>query len=348
MQEATWSSPAFSSLTETGMMQTILKVLNRMLDHLVCAGLQAFQRKIRKPILVGAEQYGRVGNRLYLGAHLIAWAHRRNALLLHPGVHDYEDLFEGTCRDALVRYPEPREPLCLPPAPKAMLRQSIDRLSIYFLNREHSTFQTLDLQPEGPDIAKTTFFDDLTAKPVNFIRGFIYDNTCTHIVDAYPEIRHHYRPRQCYLPAIECPIRNLRMACDLVLGIVIRHGDFKSWQGGKFFFATTEYVQFMDECTDLLPDKKIGFFIASDEEQDPNLFEHHTFHFRAGHPVENLYTLAACDGMLAAESSFTGWSQYYGNVPVWFMRRDSDRDSFRKMLDNALQKAAGRKQGQAA
>ena len=102
-----------------------------------------------------------------------------------------------------------------------------------------------------------------------------------------------------------------------MLGIVIRQGDFKSWQGGKFYFSTQEYVQFMDACVEYLPDKNIGFFIASDEDQDPDHFEAHQHFFRSGHPIENLYTLAACDGMIAAESSFTGWSQYYGNCLLY-------------------------------
>ena len=328
-------------------MKYLFKTLNYLLDRLVAKLLQAYQVKIGKPLIIGAEQYGRIGNRLYLGAHLVAWAKKKNALLLHPGFHDYENLFAATCYDALVRFPEPKAPLRLPPRPKKMLRLSLDRLSIRFLNQEHKIFQTLDLQPGGLNIAANGVLDQVTARPINFIRGFIYNNTCTHIVDAFPEIKNHYRPRRCYIPLIESPINNLRETCDLVLGIVIRHGDFKSWRGGEYFFPTDEYIQFMDQCVALLEDIRIGFFIASDEEQDPSLFEHHTFHFRAKHPLENLHSLAACDGMIAAASSFTGWAQYYGSVPVWHIRKDEDQSSLRQMLDHAIQKAKDRQEGSA-
>jgi hypothetical protein len=332
----------FSSPIEAFRMKHLFKTLNYLLDRLVAILLHAYQQKIGKPLIIGAEQYGRIGNRLYLGAHLVAWAQKKNALLLHPGFHDYEDLFAATCCDALVRFPERKEPLRLPLAPKKMLRLSLDRLSIRFLNQEHKIFQTLDLQPGGLNIAANGFLDQVTARPINFIRGFIYNNTCTHIVDALPEIKNHYRPKRCYIPLIESPINNLRETCDLVLGIVIRHGDFKSWRGGEYFFPTEEYIQFMDQCVALLKDIRIGFFIASDEEQDATLFEHHTFYFRAGHPLENLHSLAACDGMIAAASSFTGWSQYYGGVPVWHIRKDGDRNSLQQMLDHAIEKAHDR------
>jgi hypothetical protein len=292
----------FSSPIEAFRMKHLFKTLNYLLDRLVAILLHAYQQKIGKPLIIGAEQYGRIGNRLYLGAHLVAWAL----------------------------------------APKKMLRLSLDRLSIRFLNQEHKIFQTLDLQPGGLNIAANGFLDQVTARPINFIRGFIYNNTCTHIVDAFPEIKNHYRPKRCYIPLIESPINNLRETCDLVLGIVIRHGDFKSWRGGEYFFPTEEYIQFMDQCVALLKDIRIGFFIASDEEQDATLFEHHTFYFRAGHPLENLHSLAACDGMIAAASSFTGWSQYYGGVPVWHIRKDGDRNSLQQMLDHAIEKAHDR------
>ena len=329
-------------------MKHMLKILNYLLDRLVAKFLQIYQQKIGKPLIIGAEQYGRIGNRLYLGAHLVAWAQKKNAQLLHPGFHDYEDLFSATCVDALVRFPESKEPLRLPPVPKKILRISLDRLSIRFINQEHQIFQTLDLQPDGLNIAANDFLDQVTARPINFVRGFIYNNTCTHIVDAFPEIKNHYRPKSCYNSLIENPINELREKCDLVLGIVIRHGDFKSWRGGEYFFSTDEYVQFMDKCENLIEDTHIGFFIASDEEQDPSLFEHHQYHFRAGHPVENLHSLAACDGMIAAESSFTGWSQYYGNVPVWHIRKDRSQSSLQQMLYRAMQKAKDRQTGRAA
>ena len=322
-----------------------MKLVNILIERIVKLWLLNLHKSCGKPLLIGAEPYGRIGNRLYLGAHLIAWAQRCNAVLIHTGFHDFEHHFEGTYQDALIRFPEPSQPIRFPRIPKRLASQAIGRLSVRYLRSSTTSFQTIDLQPDAPDIAKESFWNLLTTKPITFIRGFVYNNTCTHIVDSYKVIRDHYRPRNSYRPSIDEPINRLRADSDLVLGIVIRHGDFKSWQGGKFYFSTQEYVQLMDTCVEYLPDKNIGFFIASDEDQDPDHFEAHQHFFRSGHPIENLYTLAACDGMIAAESSFTGWSQYYGNVPTWHVRRENTSTSLPEMLKNALEKAAKRKQG---
>ena len=319
------------------------KNLNVGIDWCTCALLHAFQRKKGRPLLIGASQFGRIGNRLYLGAHLIAWAKKKDAILLNPGFHDYENLFEGTYRDALVRFPEPSEPLRLQSGCKEFLRQSIERISIRLLNRESPVFQTIDLRPEGPDIADPTFVDRLIARPVTFIRGFVYNNTCRYIVDAYPSIQRYFRPRRDLLPAIEEPINNLRGQVDVVLGVVIRHGDFKSWQGGQFYHESEDYIQLMDQAVTALKGKRVGFFIASDEDQNPALFAHHTFYFRSGHPAENLCALASCDGMIAAESSFTGWSQYYGQVPVYHISRNLDSNKLQQMAQTALEKSRARR-----
>ena len=65
-----------------------------------------------KPLIVGAEKYGRIGNRLYLGAHLVAWAKKTGAELLNLGFMTV-DLFEATYKDALCRFPESNQPILI-------------------------------------------------------------------------------------------------------------------------------------------------------------------------------------------------------------------------------------------
>ena len=317
----------------------VSKVFNRCVDQFTCQLLLAYQKRARKPILVGAEKYGRIGNRLYLGSHLVAWAKKTGAELLNPGFHGCEEWFEATCRDALCRYPEPTVPLPMPRGFKGILGASIDRASIRFTQNPTLNFQTIDLQPSGPDIGAPRFKSALVAKPVTFIRGFIYDNTQPDIAEEHPAIHHFYRPRQYYVAGIDGPIRELRKTNDVILGIVIRHGDFKTWRGGEFYFETQDYVELMDRAVQHLAPRKVGFFIASDEEQSQGEFQGHRYFFRSGHPVENLGSLSLCDGLLAAESSFTGWAQYYGRVPTFHISKEINPLRLREILDGAASKA---------
>jgi len=315
------------------------KVFNRCLDEITCWLLLLYQRFVGKPLLISAEKYGRIGNRLYLASHLVAWSRKVGVELLNLGVHDYEDLFEGTYQDGLCRYPEPAMPLPMSKGFKALAFQSVERIAIRLLRQSSRRFQSIDLLPEAPRIGAPDFKLSLVAKPVTFIRGFIYDNSLPDIAEEHPAIKRYFRPRKNYLPDITQPIQELRKVSDVVLGIVIRHGDFKTWRGGEFYFETADYVRLMDRAVEYLAPRKVSFFIASDEIQPPEDFQQHLHFFRAGHPIENLGALALCDGMLAAHSSFTGWSQYYGTVPTFHIARDLDHSQLYQVLDSAVAKA---------
>ena len=314
------------------------KISNRCLDFLVSLWLLGYQRRVGKPLLVGAEKYGRIGNRLYLAAHLVSWAKKTSAELLNLGFHDCEDLFEATCRDALCRFPESAQPILMSRGFKKLLCDSISRISIRHIQTTSSVFQTIDLKPSGPSIGNPNFKKLLVGKRVNFVRGFIYDNSQPDIAEEHPVIHRYFRPRKKYIEGIESPVFELRKKNDIVLGVVIRHGDFKTWRNGEFYFETSEYVRLMDRAVEYLAPIKTGFFIASDEEQPREPFGKHCYYFRAGHAVENLGSLSLCDGMLAASSSFSGWSEYYGKVPTYQISKKEDLQWLEKTLDRSLKK----------
>ena len=315
------------------------RFFNLCLDEVVRNLLSLYQKQVGCSLLVGAEKYGRIGNRLYLGAHLVAWAKKTGSQLLFPGFHDCEHFFQATSKDALCRYPEPLNPLLLSEGFKRMLQQSIDRISLRVLAKPTSRFQTIDLQPSGPDIARADFPKSLTAKPITFIRGFIYDNSLPDIAEEIETVRHHFRPKQEYRAGIHEPIQLLRKQSDIVLGVVIRHGDFKTWRNGEFYFDTSDYVKLMEKAVAYLNPASVGFFIASDDEQPSGSFDQFTHFFREGHPIENLGALSLCDGLLAANSSFTGWSQYYGSVPTLHISRSIKTSELELVLNQAVCKS---------
>ena len=112
-----------------------------------------------------------------------------------------------------------------------------------------------------PQLRGSEFKKHLVKKPVNFIRGFIFDNAQPDIAEEHPFIHHYFRPRKKkYVHSIENPISELRKKNDVVLGVVIRHGDFKTWRKGEFYFETSEYVRLMDRAIEYLAPGKDWFF----------------------------------------------------------------------------------------
>ena len=53
---------------------------------------------------------------------------------------------------------------------------------------------------------------------------------------------------------------------DFVIGVHIRHRDFKDWKKGSFFFETTYYAEIMQKILCLFPQKKLKFLLFSDNE----------------------------------------------------------------------------------
>ena len=154
-----------------------------------------------------------------------------------------------------------------------------------------------------------------------FVRGFILDKTYKDIYSVHQDIVKYFQPHPKYLGLINEPVKNLSK-CDITVGVVIRHGDYKTWQNGKFYHPIETYVAWMNEVLILFKSKKVGFFIVSDENQNLGFFEKFNFYFRSKSPIENLYGLTKCDFILGAASTFTAWAYFYGMIPHFCVKRE--------------------------
>lgn len=107
----------------------------------------------------------------------------------------------------------------------------------------------------------------------------------------------------------------------MLIGIVIRHGDYRTWLDGKYFYSMETYTKLMKQVEALFSDKKAKFLICSDEEQDTNVFTSAmiNFCFRSGHMIENLYSLAECDYIVSPPSTYGMWASFYGKTPLYIV-----------------------------
>jgi len=58
-------------------------------------------------------------------------------------------------------------------------------------------------------------------------------------------------------------VDRLRRDADIVVGVHIRQGDYRAWQGGKYFFPAARYAGWMRELAAQFPDRKVAFFVAA-------------------------------------------------------------------------------------
>jgi hypothetical protein len=146
------------------------------------------------------------------------------------------------------------------------------------------------------------------------------------------EIRRLLAPRADLLGRCGAFVQGQRGRADLVLGVQIRHGDYRRWWDGRFYFPTPRYVAWMRQWAALHRGRRVAFVVTSDEYQDPAQFDGLDVAFapgsvNAGGPAaEALFTLAACDAILAPPSTFAAWASHWGRVPWWPVGGPSGQD----------------------
>lgn len=104
------------------------------------------------------------------------------------------------------------------------------------------------------------------------------------------------------------------------VGVHIRQGDYKSWQGGRFYHGTEDYARAMGKCLELFGGL-VEFVIVSDTEQNQGDFDRFAnARIVTRSELEDLLVLADCDYIIATHSSFANFASFYGMTPILAMR----------------------------
>lgn len=151
------------------------------------------------------------------------------------------------------------------------------------------------------------------------------------------QILEYFKPKErWYGPAQEF-IRNLKNKYKHAVGVHIRQGDYKTWQGGQCYFTCQEVRKILDDFlsnqTVYTKDNTV-FILCSDGEIDKESFIGLNAVNGLGTEIADLYTLAAMDLIIGSGSTYGPWAAYYGNVPfVQFSRSKIDWSS---VLNNKI------------
>lgn len=136
---------------------------------------------------------------------------------------------------------------------------------------------------------------------------------------------------------VENVIYNKKVNFDVIVGIHIRLGDYKTYMNGKYYYSLKEYNIIMKKMQDLLPNKKVAFFISSNEFIDFSVFDTCScFSLPKSSAIKDLYGLGLTDYILGPPSTFSGWASFYGKVPLYFIENTKEEfsiKSFRSILE---------------
>lgn len=174
---------------------------------------------------------------------------------------------------------------------------------------------------------------------LGFTKGWSTRTDTRYLRQTLPELKRIFRPKDAIMQKAEAMMAELRKTSDLIVGVHIRRGDYATWNDGRFFYELEEYHQFMLRVQKLYHDRRVGFFISSNEDFPLSIFENCVccrFGKEPSGAILDLYTLSVCDRIIGPFSSYSRWASFIGEVPLCFLEAKDQQfteDSFSRIVD---------------
>ena len=174
---------------------------------------------------------------------------------------------------------------------------------------------------------------------LGFRKGWYTMDDTRYLAQTKKQLQHIFRPREKIMEKAKQMMNEIRQNADFVVGVHIRHGDYKTWRDGRYYYTLEEFHQFMLQIQQLYKDKKVAFFISSNEPFATDFFEGckcYRFGKEPSGDILDLYTLSLCDRILGPWSTYSRWASFIGEVPLCFLEKKDQQfteESFSKIVD---------------
>lgn len=266
-------------------------------------------------MIVAARQSGyRLGNRLELFTHLLAFSLRTGIPVAMPAFEAWAPCFTGTAGNPFCCAPRPLHPPLIPGslarvlAWLATVTPGLGELlgGSYLDCPNDQTINLADLSVEAR-ARRSRFL---------FIRSGWQYRDWQGLRDNLPSIREFFAWTPALAKASQNITQSARNDTDILIGVHVRRTDFAQHLNGRYFFSIERYRTWMESLTAAAMPRRVRFLICSDEALDANDFAGLRVCMTHGQPIEDMAALSACDAIMGpAISSFSGWAALQGDRP---------------------------------
>ena len=279
-----------------------------------------------------------MANRLVLFANFIALAEEQGHRLINPTFHSYAELFQVTSGDIYCQYPIVKRKSFFDMVPGAASAIRSTRMFFHAVHAAGGLNERLPVFGRAVVTLRQTPGQEITAldgpevqEKIRHAR-FVLVNGWTfrapNLVQRHAEkIRFYFRPLGRFEEAARMAVERLRQQADTVIGVHIRHGDYRTWREGKCFFPASQYARWMRELAEQFRACKVAFLVCSDEARNRDEFPGLVVGFGAGSPVGDLCALARCDYIFGPVSTFSQWASFYGHKPLYHLHDGNAREA---------------------
>ena len=272
-------------------------------------------------MIIIAQSYGQLGNRLFVHAHLMAAAIEYNVPLANPCFAEYASLFPATASDLWCRFPvvEPKAEANPPSArQRKWLASLLNIYSRYMPKLGLASFPYKVFRLKGKqacDLQSESFIQSVRSGRSVMCAGWLFrsEPLFEKHSDAIREYFQIFPKNQFNVDRLHQAIRT---DAEVVIGVHIRHGDYATFMQGKYFYSVEQYASVMRSIESLYPGKAVAFLVCSNAKCSQEDFAGLNVHFGTGHIIEDMYALADCDLIVGPPSTYTGWASFYGETPI--------------------------------
>lgn len=277
-------------------------------------------------MVIIASKEGQLANRIWHASSFMVNALEHNYRVIHPFFDDYYTFFSENLKrnETPIRFWGKRKTRAYSIFQKLLiflvrvfLKLRITKLPFFEIIRYEGYAQ----EQRPFDLNDESFVKKAKSKLV-LVYGWLFR-------DAANQKKHRqqlvvtWTPDKHYRENVERYFKEYTKDHSLLIGVHLRRGDYKKFEGGKWYFTPEQYYQKIKEVAGLniFKDKKIAFIICTNEKgiSLPGT-EYFTIFNEERHFIEDLYLLAKCDYIIGPPSTFSIWASFYGHTPLYMIR----------------------------
>jgi hypothetical protein len=271
-------------------------------------------------VMVVAAKGGALGNRLWLAAHFIGTALENDLRLAYPAFDEYAGDFPVFADDVWCRFPERRGVIPAVPLARsatffaargaaAALARSPRRLPGAAVLRLPSN--------ETCDMGSRQFLDLARRTKLLLLQGWLFRNESAVHRQA-PALRRLLAPSPVVREAAARTFRQASLGAALTIGVHVRRGDYRTFLGGRYFYAVEAYAAWLRTLAAEVGDGNVAFLVTSDAPGECQRLRAtaQRVTVAAGRPVEDLFALSFCDYIIGPPSTFSSAAAFVGDRPL--------------------------------
>lgn len=300
----------------------IYRFLRKVGGYSLLACCSLFSLCSGKKLIFITSPFGDLGNRLFLFSNIIAFARENNTIVVHLGLGHLRRQLQGPNLGLIASYPPGRWPKIHSDYFESTLKQlAWAAEAIAFSNHSLTWWRSIRINNSSSMAFEMINLDDpcfkawFKTKHSLFLSGYQYLASAS-IQPNQSEIREYLQLAVSESDPLVALHREFMNQHDLLIGVVIRHGDYRHFMEGRYFYETACYADWIKQLTSILPGKKQGFVITGNDGIAPDGLETIDFIFLPHGELATRLILSRCDMIISPPSSYAGWCAFSGNIPL--------------------------------